>query len=108
MNTKTIWSVLPAFFLPLFIFAPAGPPVAILYDELAFSENLDDYFRWDVKLGIRMNSPKRKLSQTFFLDFQNVTNDENIFAMQYNEVKGNLGRVNQIGFFPDVLYRIEF
>ncbi len=80
----------------------------ILYDDLAFSENLDDYFRWDVKLGIRLNSAKRKLSQTFFLDFQNVTNNENIFAMQYNEVKGNVGRVNQIGFFPDVLYRVEF
>ena len=80
----------------------------ILYEDLAFSEKLDDYFRWDVKLGFRMNSPKRKLSQTFFLDFQNVTNNENIFAMQYNEVKGNVGRVNQIGFFPDVLYRVEF
>jgi hypothetical protein len=81
---------------------------AILYEDLAFSEKLDDYFRWDVKMGIRINSPKRKLSQTFFLDFQNVTNNENIFAMQYNEVKGNVGRVNQIGFFPDVLYRVEF
>lgn len=80
----------------------------ILYDNLAFSEKLDDYFRWDVKIGVRMNSPKRKLSQTFFLDFQNVTNNENIFAMRYNEVKGNVGRINQIGFFPDVLYRIEF
>jgi hypothetical protein len=57
---------------------------------------------------MRMNSAKRKLSQTFFLDFQNVTNNKNIFAMQYNEVKGNVGTTYQIGFFPDILYRVEF
>ena len=80
----------------------------VLYDDRAFSLRLDDYFRWDVKLGFRINSEKRKLSQTFFLDFQNVTNHANIFAMRYNEVKGNVGRIDQIGFFPDILYRIEF
>lgn len=80
----------------------------VLYDNLAFSEKLDDYFRWDVKIGFRTNSPRRKLSQTFFLDFQNVTNHQNIFAMRYNEVKGDVGKIYQIGFFPDVLYRVEF
>jgi len=80
----------------------------IIYDEKAFSLRQDDYFRWDVKFGFRTNSAKRKLSQTFFLDFQNVTNRENIFALRYNNVKGEVGRVNQIGFFPDVLYRVEF
>jgi len=80
----------------------------ILYEDRAFSERLDAYFRWDVKIGMRLNSAKRKLSQTFFLDFQNVTNNANIFALQYNEVKGNVGRIDQIGFFPDVLYRVEF
>lgn len=80
----------------------------ILYEDRAFSERLDDYFRWDVKIGLRMNSLKRKLSQTFFLDFQNVTNHANIFALQYNEVRGTIGRVDQIGFFPDILYRVEF
>ena len=80
----------------------------IRYEDQAFSGRLDDYFRWDFKLGMRLNSARRTLSQTFFLDFQNVTNHANIFALQYNEVKGNVGRVNQIGFFPDVLYRIEF
>lgn len=74
----------------------------------AFSERQDDYFRWDVKMGFRLNSDKRKMSQTFFLDFQNVTNRQNIFAMRYNATRGTVGRINQIGFFPDVLYRVEF
>lgn len=80
----------------------------VLYDEQAFSQRLDPYFRWDVKLGFRLNSAKRKLSQTFFLDFQNVTNHRNIFAMRYNTVREEVGRIDQIGFFPDVLYRVEF
>jgi Carboxypeptidase regulatory-like domain/TonB-dependent Receptor Plug Domain len=80
----------------------------ILKADLAFSQNLDDYFRWDVKFGFRLNNPKRKLSQTFFLDLQNVTNNENIFAQRYNEVTGTVGKTYQIGFFPDILYRVEF
>jgi hypothetical protein len=80
----------------------------VLYTDRAFSERLDPYFRWDVKFGFRLNSAKRKLSQTFFLDFQNVTNHSNVFSMRYNETAGQVGRVDQIGFFPDVLYRIEF
>ncbi|MBK8555801.1 MAG: TonB-dependent receptor [Lewinellaceae bacterium] len=80
----------------------------VLFEDQAYSERLDPYFRWDVKFGFRLNSSKRKLSQTFFLDFQNVTNHNNIFAMRYNTVKQDVGRINQIGFFPDVLYRVEF
>ncbi len=80
----------------------------ILIENQAFSQRLDGYFRWDVKIGMRFNSPKRKLSQTFFFDFQNVTNNQNIFAMQYNEVRNEVGKTYQIGFFPDLMYRVEF
>lgn len=80
----------------------------ILFEDQAFSKREDDYMRWDFKIGFRTNSAKRKFSQTFFLDFQNVTNRDNVFATRYNEVRGEVGRVNQIGFFPDILYRVEF
>lgn len=80
----------------------------VLREDEAFSLRLDDYFRWDFKIGFRSNSSKRKRSQTFFLDFQNLTNNENVFAMRYNPVRNEVGRLNQIGFFPDVLYRVEF
>lgn len=80
----------------------------ILFEEQAFSLRMDRYFRWDMKFGFRLNSAKRKFSQTFFLDLQNLTNNENIFAMRYNTTRGEVGRINQIGFFPDMLYRIEF
>jgi len=80
----------------------------ILIESQAYSQRLDDYFRWDVKIGMRFNSPKRKLSQTFFFDFQNVTNNQNIFAMRYNQVRNEVGKTYQIGFFPDLMYRVEF
>jgi hypothetical protein len=78
-------------------------------DETRYnSEQLDAYLRIDTKVGFRINSKKRKFSQTFYLDLQNVTNRENIFLRRYNPVYGTVGKVNQIGFFPDLLYRVQF
>lgn len=84
----------------------AGREVKV--EDQAFSLRLEDYFRWDLKIGMRLNSSKRKLSQTFFLDFQNVTNHQNVFAVRYNEVRNEVGKTYQIGFFPDLMYRVEF
>lgn len=78
-------------------------------DEARYnSEQLNSYLRLDTKFGFRINSKKRKLSQTIYLDLQNVTNRENIFLRRFNPVYGTIGNVNQIGFFPDILYRIQF
>lgn len=80
----------------------------VLMEELAFSEKYDSYFRWDVKFGFRLNGKKKKVSHQFFIDLQNVTNKENIFVRRYNEVTDQIDEVNQIGFFPDILYRFQF
>ncbi len=74
------------------------------YNSLQFS----DYLRLDTRFGIRLNSAKRKLSHTFYLDIQNVTNRENAFMQRYNRVMKQVGVVNQVGFFPDILYRLQF
>jgi len=73
-----------------------------------FSNRLSDYFRFDTKFGYRTNSKKRRLSQTVYLDLQNITNRKNIFLLEYDQAKGNTVPVYQIRFFPDILYRIEF
>lgn len=78
-------------------------------DETKYNaEKLPGYFRLDTKFGYRVNSKKRKLSQVIYLDLQNVTNRKNIFLRRYNPVYANTGNVYQIGFFPDILYRIQF
>jgi hypothetical protein len=80
-----------------------------ILDESRYnSERLDSYLRFDLKFGYRINSKKRKLSQTFYLDLQNLTNRENIFLRRYNAQRGGIGNVYQLGFFPDLLYRIQF
>jgi len=80
----------------------------VFQEDLAFSQRLKDYMRWDVKFGIRLNSSRKKVSHQFFVDLQNVTNRENEFIQRYNPVTGQVNVVNQIGFFPDVMYRIQF
>lgn len=78
----------------------------ILENQKAFSEKLTPYFRLDAKIGFRMNG--KKFSQQFFLDFQNVTNQQNVFSKRYNRVTNRIDTLYQIGFFPDILYRIQF
>jgi hypothetical protein len=80
----------------------------VLMEDMAFSERYSDYFRWDVKFGFRLNGKNSKVSHQFFVDLQNVTNRENIFVKRYNPVTDEINDVNQIGFFPDVMYRIQF
>ncbi|MFY0690093.1 MAG: TonB-dependent receptor [Cyclobacteriaceae bacterium] len=76
--------------------------------DQAFSMRQSDYFRWDVKFGYRINSKKRNISQQFFVDLQNVTNRQNEFTRRYNTLTNEINSVKQIGFFPDILYRIQF
>ncbi len=77
-------------------------------DELAYSERFDSYFRFDVKFGFKMNSKKRQISHQFFMDIQNVTNRDNIFARRYNRQTNMINEAYQLGFFPDFMYRIQF
>ncbi len=80
----------------------------VRFEEQAFSQRYNDYFRLDVKVGVRLNSKKRNISHQFFVDLQNITNRENEFVRRYNENTDAINSVSQIGFFPDVLYRIQF
>ena len=80
----------------------------IKIDKMAYSQRYGDYFRLDLKFGVRINSGKRKISQQFFIDFQNVTNRTNEFVRRYNKLTDEINLVKQIGFFPDIMYRIQF
>lgn len=80
----------------------------VRFDDEAYTLRYGDYFRWDVKFGVRINSAKKNVSHQFFIDLQNVTNRKNEFVKRYNEVTDEINVVEQIGFFPDILYRIQF
>lgn len=78
----------------------------VLKTGQAFSEKLPDYSRLDFKIGIKMNG--KGYNQTFFLDFQNVTNNQNVFTRGYSRTTNTINTTYQIGFFPDILWRIQF
>ena len=96
------------YYTPVDLEASKAAEFEILLEDQAFSERFDPYFRWDLKFGFQINSAKRKLSHRFYFDIQNVTNRENIFVRRYNRQTNQVNEVNQIGFFPDFMYRIQF
>ena len=77
-------------------------------DVYAFSERYPDFYRLDVKAGFTYNSKKIRLSQTFYIDIQNVTGHQNVFAQQYNPVTNQINTLYQIGFYPNFVYKIQF
>lgn len=79
---------------------------AVYENSQAFEKKLKDYFRSDVKLTYRRNG--RRVMQEFFIDFQNVTNNKNVFRQAYDARSGVIRTQNQLGFTPNFNYRIQF
>ncbi len=96
------------WFTPIDLEASRIARFQILKDDQAFTQQYDGYLRWDFRIGMKFNSRKKKISHQFYFDLQNITNRENIFARQYNRLTNSINQVNQLGLFPDFLYRIQF
>lgn len=79
---------------------------AVYDDEEAFSKKFQDYFRWDIKIGLVKNH--KRITETFALDIQNVLNRKNPYFEVYNADKVRKETVYQVGLFPMLLYRINF
>ncbi|MBL7805934.1 MAG: TonB-dependent receptor [Saprospiraceae bacterium] len=94
-------------YTPVDLDASVAAQQEVLTDNY-FGERHSDYFRWDIKVGYRLNSTKRRMTQHFFLDFQNVTNHQNVFQQRFSPARGTINTVYQRGFFPDVLWRVQF
>ncbi len=96
-------------------YTPIDLPASILVneqvekgDEFAYSEQNPAFLRLDFKMGITINSKKRKLSQSFYFDGQNVTNNKNVFAQRYSPNTKSINTAYQIGFFPNFMYKLQF
>ena len=74
----------------------------------AWSAFYPNYFRLDLKIGYTINSGKRKLSHSFSLDLQNVTNHKNVFSQNYDDRDRAVNTTYQLGFFPNIVYKIQF
>jgi len=67
------------FYTPVDLEASRVQEIEVRDEEKAFSLQYDSYFRLDLKFGMQFNSLKRKISQGFYFDIQNITDNENIF-----------------------------
>lgn len=96
------------YFTPVDLEASRTNGYEILQEDLAFSDQVKNYFRWDLKFGIKINSKTKKRSHQFYFDLQNLTANENLFTRRYNRLTNEINEVNQIGFFPDFGYKYQF
>ncbi|MFY8108802.1 MAG: TonB-dependent receptor [Bacteroidia bacterium] len=67
-----------------------------------------NYYRIDLKVSLTLNGRKRKISQTISLDLQNITDHDNVFSQSYNDREQSINTTYQLGFFPNVIYKLQF
>ena len=72
------------------------------------SDFYQTYYRLDLKAGLTINSHSRKIAHTFALDLQNLSNHKNIFSESYDRQKQSIRYTYQLGFFPNVVYKLQF
>jgi hypothetical protein len=73
---------------------------------LAWSEQYDDFIRFDFKASFIKN--RNKSTHTIELDIQNVTNRLNIMGTYYNPDEDRIDTWTQMGIIPSIIYRVEF
>lgn len=94
------------YFTPL-DFATSQVAQRAMYDaSQAFSSRQTAYFRTDFKIGYRKDY--KKSSMEFAIDFQNITNHQNIFSQGYNKYNNSITYEYQQGFFPVPMFRYTF
>lgn len=77
--------------------------------DAAYSAQNAAFFRLDIKVGLTINSKKRKLTHAFYLDIQNITNNQNVLVDQrFNPATERVSTAYQIGLFPNFVYRLQF
>lgn len=74
----------------------------------AYSSYYDYYYRIDFKASLTLNSAKRKISHTLSLDLQNISDHDNVFSLSYDDRSQGINTTYQLGFFPNVVYKLQF
>ncbi len=93
-------------YTPFDTVASSNAGFIVMQDNQAYSLQNDPYFRWDFKISYTRN--KKKFTQKWYLDFQNLTNHKNIYLRTLNPSSGKVTEIYQIGFFPNINYKITF
>ncbi len=76
------------------------------YDK-AYETGLDDVYMITLSASYKWNKPKA--THEIFVNLDNVTNNKrNITEFYDPEEPDNIGHLSQVGFFPNVMYRVYF
>ncbi|MEM9673188.1 MAG: TonB-dependent receptor [Bacteroidota bacterium] len=78
----------------------------VFQDDLAYSQQLSDYFKVDLRISLRRNT--ERFTSVWSLDIQNVLNRQNIAFQYYDTVQQQVVTKFQLGLIPILTYRIEF
>lgn len=78
----------------------------IYFEDRPYTEFSGTYYRFDFMSSYKVNRPK--VTHTFMIDIQNVTNRLNIHSSYYDEDLGDLKNYYQTGILPVFNYRLEF
>jgi CarboxypepD_reg-like domain len=93
-------------YTPFDLIASESNGYVVFRENEAYSLRNQAYLRWDFKFSYTSNG--RKATQKWYIDFQNVTNRQNVYIKTLNPKTGKTDVINQIGFFPNVNYQITF
>ena len=75
-------------------------------DNAAFSKRFDAFFKANIRLSFRMNG--KKVSHEYQFYIENFTNHKNVLYQTYSKSKDAVVNTYQLGFFPMILYRMNF
>lgn len=92
-------------YTPVDLEASREAGITILDDTQAYSGQLPDYFRIDLRFGYKWMG--KSSTKEIAIDIQNFTNRENPFFIKYDPESGDLV-TKGFGMMPDLLFRISF
>lgn len=78
----------------------------IIIDSLRNEKKFRNYFRVDLKIGLKMN--RNKTTHEIAVDLVNLFNTKNVFTLNYSYKDNKLKEQYQLGFLPLFYYRIDF
>jgi hypothetical protein len=105
VDIKTVWAGGKRY-VPVDLLASRADNATVYDWSEAYKDKYNDYFRTDLRFGIKIN--RKKFSHEWGVDLQNVTGYRSIFTQGYDGNKDELYYVYQQGFIPMFLYRIQF
>ncbi|HPG74104.1 MAG TPA: TonB-dependent receptor, partial [Bacteroidales bacterium] len=93
-------------YLPIDEVLSAQENTVIYNFDSAYDKRTAPYFRTDLRLSFKTIG--KKVTQEWALDLQNLSNNKNVYALNWDNVNNRVYQTYQQGFYPMFLYRLNF